>query len=378
MRVVFAPDSFKECLTAREVAAAMARGWQSVDPQAQCICVPMADGGEGTLDALLASRGGQRLQAWVEGPLGEPVRADWGLLADGTAIIEVAAASGLALVEADRRDALRASSFGSGQLIGEALKHGARHLLLTLGGSACNDGGAGLLQALGVSLRDAGGAELERGGAALARLRHVDLSGLDQRLQGCTFEAAVDVDNPLCGPRGASVVFGPQKGASPAQVALLDAALGHYARLLEETTGLPAAALAGSGAAGGIGFALRCVLAAALRPGVSLVAEQVGLAAHLQGADLLVTGEGRLDGQTLHGKTPLGVARLAQAAGVPVVALGGSLGPGYEALYEQGVSAAFSLCEGPQSLAEAMACAEQQIESRMRAIARLWCVAQGR
>lgn len=378
MRVVFAPDSFKECLTAREVAAAMARGWQAVDPQAQCICVPMADGGEGTLDALLAARGGQRLQAWVEGPLGDPVQADWGLLANGTAIIEVAAASGLALVEAGRRDALRASSFGTGQLIVEALKHGARHLLLTLGGSACNDGGAGLLQALGVSLRDAGGAELERGGAALARLDHVELSGLDPRLQGCTFEAAVDVDNPLCGPRGASAVFGPQKGASPAQMALLDAALGHYARLLEEATGLPAAALAGSGAAGGIGFALRCVLEAALRPGVSLVAEQVGLAAHLQGADLLVTGEGRLDGQTLHGKTPLGVARLAQAAGVPVVALGGSLGPGYEALYEQGVSAAFSLSEGPQSLAEAMACAEQQIESRMRAIARLWRMAQGR
>lgn len=378
MRVVFAPDSFKECLTAREVAAAMARGWQAVDPQAECICVPMADGGEGTLDALLAARCGQRLQAWVEGPLGEPVQAEWGLLADGTALIEVAAASGLGLVEASRRDALRASSFGTGQLIVEALKQGARHLLLTLGGSACNDGGAGLLQALGVSLLDAGGAELERGGAALARLHHVDLSGLDQRLQGCTFEAAVDVDNPLCGPRGASVVFGPQKGASPAQVALLDAALGHYARLLEEATGLPAAALAGSGAAGGIGFALRCALAAALRPGVSLVAEQVRLAAHLQGADLLVTGEGRLDGQTLHGKTPLGVARLAQAAGVPVVALGGSLGPGYEALHEQGVSAAFSLCEGPQSLAEAMACAEPQIESRMRAIARLWRVAQGR
>lgn len=378
MRVVFAPDSFKECLTAGEVAAAMARGWQAVDRQAECICVPMADGGEGTLDALLASRGGQRLQAWVEGPLGEPVQADWGLLADGTAIIEVAAASGLALVEAGRRDALRASSFGTGQLIVEALKHGVRHLLLTLGGSACNDGGAGLLQALGVSLRDAGGAELERGGAALARLHHVDLSGLDQRLKDCTFEAAVDVDNPLCGPRGASVVFGPQKGASPAQVALLDSALGHYARLLEEAAGLPAAALAGSGAAGGIGFALRCVLTAVLRPGVSLVAEQVGLAAHLQGADLLVTGEGRLDGQTLHGKTPLGVAHLAQAAGVPVVALGGSLGPGYEALYEQGVSAAFSLCEGPQSLAEAMARAELQIESRMRAIARLWRVAQGR
>ena len=170
MRVVFAPDSFKECLTAREVAAAMARGWLAVDPQAECICVPMADGGEGTLDALLAARGGQRLQARVEGPLGEPVQADWGLFADGTAIIEVAAASGLALVEPDRRDVLRASSFGTGQLIAEALRQGARHLLLTLGGSACNDGGAGLLQALGVSLRDAGGAELERGGAALGAL----------------------------------------------------------------------------------------------------------------------------------------------------------------------------------------------------------------
>lgn len=378
MRVVFAPDSFKECLTAREVAATMARGWLAVDPQAECICVPMADGGEGTLDALLASRGGQRLQAWVEGPLGEPVQAEWGLLADGTAIIEVAAASGLALVEPGRRDVLRASSYGTGQLIGEALRQGARHLLLTLGGSACNDGGAGLLQALGVSLRDAGGAELERGGAALARLRHVDLSGLNQGLKRCTFEAAVDVDNPLCGPHGASAVFGPQKGASAAQVAQLDAALGHFAALLEDAAGQSVATVPGSGAAGGIGFAMRCVLAAELRPGVSLVAEQVGLAEHLQDADLLVTGEGRLDGQTLHGKTPLGVARLAQAAGVPVVALGGSLGPGYEGLYEQGVSAAFSLCEGPQSLAEALACAGQQIESRMGAIARLWRSAQGR
>lgn len=378
MRVVFAPDSFKECLSAREVAAAMARGWQAVDPQAECVCVPMADGGEGTLDALLAAGAGRRLQSWVEGPLGEPVLAEWGLLENATAIIEVATASGLALVEVARRDALRASSCGVGQLIRAALDQGARHFLLTLGGSACNDAGAGLLQALGTRLLDASGAELERGGAALAAVQRIDLSTLDPRLADCSFEVAVDVDNPLCGPQGASAVFGPQKGASPDQVLLLDAALARYARILEQATARPAQTLAGSGAAGGIGFALRCVWAASLRSGVSLVAERLGLTTLLADADLLVTGEGRLDAQTLHGKTPVGVARIARHLGVPVVALAGSLGPGYEALYEHGVSAAFSLSEGPQSLAEALLHAEAQIESRMRAIARLWGAAQGR
>lgn len=372
MRIVCAPDSFKECLDARAVAEAMARGWRSVHPQAECICVPMADGGEGTLAALLAG-GGERRLARVEGPLGEPVEAAWGLLADGGAVIEMATASGLALVPVGRRDALRASSFGVGQLIRAALDAGARRILLTLGGSACNDAGAGLLQALGARLRDAGGGELVRGGAALSHLAHIDLSGLDARLAGVTLQAAVDVDNPLCGAQGASVVFGPQKGASRADVERLDAALAHFSRLLgaEALAGLP-----GSGAAGGLGFALRAVLGAELRPGVELVAEQLGLAGRIAGADLVLTGEGRLDGQTLRGKTPLGVLRLARAAGVPCVALAGSLGEGYERLYQEGLTAAFALSEGPESLEQALACAEVRIEARSRAIARLWRVAQ--
>lgn len=377
MKVVIAPDSFKESLSAAEVAAAIGRGWARVFPQAELLLLPMADGGEGTVDALLASLGGERRELQARGPLGEPITAHWGLLTDGSAAIEVASASGLHLIDPARRDVCRASSRGSGEVLLAALDAGATRIILGLGGSATNDGGAGLLQALGARLLDAQGQELEPGGAALAGLARIDLSQLDRRLSEVEILVAADVDNPLCGPRGASAIFGPQKGASPYDVDLLDAALGHFASCAAQALGKDWQHEAGVGAAGGLGFALKAFLGASFCPGIQLVARIAGLAEALVGADLLITGEGRLDSQTLHGKTPVGVAAIAKQAGVPVIALAGSLGEGYQALYQAGIDAAFSLAPGPISLQLAMASAAGELEARACDLARLWRVATG-
>ncbi|WP_394559070.1 glycerate kinase [Aquipseudomonas alcaligenes] len=377
MKIVIAPDSFKESLSAPDVAAAIARGWHQVYPEAEVLLRPMADGGEGTVDAVLAATGGERRECLVRGPLGDPVPAHWGWLGEGTAVLEMAAASGLHWVPRERRDATLTSSFGTGELIRAALDAGATRIILGLGGSATNDGGAGLLQALGVRFLDADDAELPPGGATLARLARVDVSGLDPRLLQARVEIAADVDNPLCGPRGASHVFGPQKGANPQQVELLDAALGHYARVIAATLGDDHSRQPGVGAAGGLGFAAKAFLHAGFRPGIELVAELSGLAAAVQGADLVITGEGRLDSQSLHGKTPVGVARVAKAAGVPVVALAGSLGEGYQALYDAGIDAAFSLTSGPQSLEQAMQDAAVELQARACDLARMWRLARG-
>ncbi|BDX18272.1 MULTISPECIES: glycerate kinase [Halopseudomonas] len=375
MKLVIAPDSFKESLSARAVAEAIAAGWARVYPDSELLLCPMADGGEGTVDAVLAATGGERQWTEVSGPLGDPVTANWGLLPGRRAVIEMAEASGLHRVEQARRDVLRASSFGTGELIRAALDAGVRRIVLGLGGSATNDGGAGLLCALGVRLLDADGGDLPPGGEALARLRHIDLTGLDTRLAQVEVLVAADVDNPLCGPRGASAVFGPQKGATPAQVDQLDAALGHYADVMASTLGEDLRNLPGVGAAGGLGFAARAVLKAGFRPGIELVAELAGLAEAVHGADLVITGEGRLDGQSLHGKTPVGVARIARAAGVPVIALAGSLGEGYQRLYAEGIGAAFSLAPGPLSLEQAMQQAADQLSARAADLARLWQIA---
>ena len=376
MKIVIAPDSFKESLSAPDVAAAIARGWQQVFPEAECLLRPMADGGEGTVDALLAAVGGERRECEVRGPLGEAVKAHWGWLGQGTAVIEMAAASGLHWVPREQRDALLACSFGTGELIREALDAGATRIILGLGGSATNDAGAGLLQALGMRFLDVQGRELAPGGAALAGLDQLDLSGLDARLLKVQIEVAADVDNPLCGPRGASAVFGPQKGATPEHVAELDTALGHFARIVAATLGEDHAEFPGVGAAGGLGFAARAFLKASFRPGIALVAELSGLAAAVENADLVITGEGRMDAQTLHGKTPVGVARVARAAGVPVIALSGSLGDNYQALYDAGIEAAFSLAPGPLSLEQAMAGAAAELQARTTDIARLWRLAR--
>lgn len=375
MKIVIAPDSFKESLSAPEAAAAIARGVKQASPDAHVLCVPMADGGEGTVAAVLAAAGGQWRHTPVRGALGESITADWGWLEDATAVIEMAAAAGLEQTPPEQREPLRASSGGVGELIAAALDAGARRIILGLGGSSSNDGGAGLLAALGVRFLDRQGNALPPGGAALATLDRIDVSGLDSRLAHTQIEIASDVDNPLCGLQGASHIFGPQKGATPEQVRLLDDSLRHFADICARDLGQDLRDAPGAGAAGGLGFAAHAFLNARFRPGVEVVAELGDLAGAMQGAALAFTGEGRMDAQTLRGKTPAGVARVAQRAGVPVVALAGSLGAGYEALHASGITAAFSLAPGPVTLEQACANAAQYLCDRARDVTQLWLAA---
>ncbi|BBP65541.1 glycerate kinase [Pseudomonas sp. Cab53] len=376
MKIVIAPDSFKDSLSAQGVADAIAAGLAQVWPAAQLIKCPMADGGEGTVASVLAACNGQWRRNRVRGPLGSAVEASWGWLPESrTAIIEMAEASGLQLVAPGQRDACSSSTYGTGELIRAALDEGAGRVILAIGGSATNDGGAGAMQALGVALLDEHGQVLAPGGLALKNLSRIDLSGLDPRLAQVDFEIAADVDNPLCGPQGASAIFGPQKGASAQQVRWLDAALGHFAEHCAQALHKDVRDEPGSGAAGGLGFAAKAFLGARFRTGVEVVAQLVGLAAAVQGADLVITGEGRFDAQTLRGKTPFGVARIARQHGVPVLVIAGTLGEGYPALYEHGVDAAFALASGPMTLQEACADAARLLGERARDIARLWQVA---
>jgi glycerate kinase len=376
MKIVIAPDSFKESLSAPKVAAAIAQGLSQAAPEARCVCIPMADGGEGTVEAILAATGGESRINVVQDALGRPIQAQWGWLPGKVAVIEMACAAGLEHIAVTDRDPLRASSFGVGQLIGHALEIGAQHIVLGLGGSATNDAGAGMLQALGLKLLDTQGKALAPGGAALAKLAHIDSSCFDARLKNVDFTIASDVNNPLCGPKGASAIFGPQKGATADQVKTLDRALAHFADLCAKVLGQDHRQDAGSGAAGGLGFAVRAWMHARFRPGVEVVAELGGLASAIQGAQLVITGEGRMDAQTLHGKTPMGVAKIAQAAGVPVIAIAGSLGEGYQALYQSGIVAAFSLVSGPMTLEHACAETEQLLKDRAQDILRFWLSAQ--
>lgn len=377
MKIVIAPDSFKDSLSAQGVADAIAQGLAQVWPDAQLVKCPMADGGEGTVESVLAACNGEWRHTRVRGPLGTPVEARWGWLADSrTAIIEMAEASGLQLVPPEQRDACSSSTYGTGELIRAALDEGAGRVILAIGGSATNDGGAGAMQALGVALLDEHEQPLVPGGQALAHLSRIDLGDLDPRLAQVSFEIAADVDNPLCGPHGASAVFGPQKGASASQVQVLDRALGHFADHCAQALGRDVRDEPGSGAAGGLGFAAKAFLRAQFRTGVDVVAQLTGLADAIDGADLVITGEGRFDAQTLRGKTPFGVARIARQHGVPVVVIAGTLGEGYQALYEHGIDAAFALANGPMTLQQACVDAPRLLSERARDIARLWRVAR--
>ncbi|QVN04277.1 glycerate kinase [Pseudomonas rhodesiae] len=379
MKIIIAPDSFKDSLSAAGVAQAIVEGLAQVWPDAQMIQCPMADGGEGTVDAVLAACHGELRRQTVHGPLGAPVQARWGWLADShTAIIEMAEASGLQLLPPDQRDACRTTTFGTGELIRAALETGARRIILAIGGSATNDGGAGAMQALGVQLFDADDQPLPPGGLALAQLARISLDSLAPRVGEVRFEIAADVNNPLCGPHGASAIFGPQKGASPQQVQQLDAALGHFADHCARVLPTDVRDEPGSGAAGGLGFAAKAFLGAQFRAGVEVVADLVGLDAAVRGADLVITGEGRFDAQTLRGKTPFGVARIARQHGVPVIVIAGTLGEGYEQMYSHGVDAAFALPSGPISLEQACSEAPRLLRERAADIARVWRVAAGR
>ncbi|WP_257304954.1 glycerate kinase [Geothrix campi] len=355
MRIIVAPDSFKGSVSALGVAEAMERGIHVVFPAAEVLKVPIADGGEGTVEALVAATGGRLLHTGVRGPLGDPVRAHWGISGDGTtAFIEMASASGLPLVPRDRRDPRNASTFGTGELMKAALDAGLRKLVIGIGGSATNDGGTGMARALGVRFLDAEGRDLLEGGAALARLARIDLSGLDPRLAQASVLVACDVDNPLCGPRGASAVYGPQKGATPAMVQELDAALGVFASVATAATGREVALLPGAGAAGGLGAGLLFFTPASLRPGVAIVLETTGFEALVQGADLVITGEGRTDFQTAMGKAPVGVAAVAKRHGVPVICIAGGLGDGADDVLGHGIDALATTVPQPMTLEDCM------------------------
>jgi glycerate kinase len=372
VRVLVAPQEFKGSLTATEAAQAMAEGLRRALPGVELDLAPMADGGPGTVEALVAAAGGRRLTATVADPMGRPVEAAWGLLEEGaTAVIEMAAASGLVLLRPEERDARRASTYGTGQLVAATLEAGCRRLIIGLGGSATNDGGAGMAQALGARLSDGEGRDLEPGGAALARLARIDVSGLDGRLRGRQVLGATDVTNPLCGPHGASAIYGPQKGASPADVQELDAALAHYAAVIERDLGKRVAEVPGAGAAGGIGAGLIAFLDAELRPGAQLVAEVVGLEKRLAAADLVVTGEGRLDAQTAYGKTVATVARLGQKQGRPVVALAGNVDDARAACSTLGLEAALAIVPGLLPEAEVMARAPELLAAAAESLGRL-------
>jgi len=353
-KIVVAPDSFKGSLTALEVCEAAAAGIARVG-DFEVAQVPMADGGEGTVQSLVDATGGELVTTTVTGPLGGPVDAVWGLLGDGeTAAIEMAAASGLPLVPDDLRNPLVTTTFGTGELIRAALDAGRRKLVVGIGGSATTDAGAGMAQALGVRLLDADGQEIGHGGAELARLVNIEMAAADPRLRECEIRVACDVDNPLYGEKGAAHVYGPQKGACPEDVETLDQNLRIFADVAERDVGLDVRDLPGSGAAGGLGAGLVAFCGATLEPGIEIVIDAADLPAAMRGADLCITGEGRLDSQTAFGKTPAGVATVAGRAGVPVIAIAGSVAFEASVLHEHGLHALASIVNGPMDLSEAM------------------------
>jgi glycerate kinase len=363
MRIVVAPDKFKGSLTALEAAQAMGRGVERVDPRIEIDLVPMADGGEGTVAALVAATGGSLREAVVTGPLGERVVATFGMLGDGkTAVIEMAAASGLVLVPWERRDPWRTTTRGTGQLLLAAHEAGADRVIMGIGGSATNDGGAGLGQALGYHLLDGDRRELGAGGGALGRLATIIPPAEPAFPKLNEVAVACDVSNPLCGPQGASAVYGPQKGASPEMVARLDENLGHFARIVLRDLGIDILDLPGAGAAGGLGAGLVTFAGGRLQRGVDLILESVNMKDHMRDADLCLTGEGSIDRQSAYGKTAVGVSRLARSLGCPTLAIAGSIGPGAEAVLEEGISAYFSICPGPIAREAAMAQAGELLE----------------
>ncbi len=373
MKILIAPDSYKGSLSSSESAHYIAQGVLRVFPEAEIVAVPVADGGEGTLEALLTASGGTRETRTVTGPLGRPVEAAFAVLPKGICVVEMAAASGLTLIAPEERDPLRATTRGTGELISAALDLGCRDFLLAIGGSATNDGGAGMAQALGASLLDEGGQELPPGGAALARLERIHMDSFDRRVKESRFLIASDVDNPLCGPRGASAVYGPQKGATAEMVDQLDRALGHYAEVLRRDLGKEVADLPGAGAAGGLGAGLMAFCGAQVRSGIDTLLDALGFDDLMEAVDLVITGEGSIDGQTAFGKVPVGVAkRVRRLSPAPVVALAGSIGPGAEAVYSCGIDAIAAAVAAPMNLEEALARAPELLpaaaERLMRAL----------
>lgn len=369
MRIVIAPQSFKGSVDAPEVADYIARGVRQVFSDAELVLLPVADGGEGTVRALVQSAQGRSVTTRVLGPLEKPVNATWGILADGeVAVIEMAAASGLPLLRREERNPMRTTTYGTGELIRHALDEGVRRLIIGIGGSATNDGGAGMAEALGARLLDAGDRPLPRGGGALSSLARIDVSELDPRLARLEVQVACDVNNPLCGPTGASHVYGPQKGADAQMVRELDAGLLHYSEILKRDLGKDVCDVPGAGAAGGLGAGLLAFLNAQLRPGVDIVFEAIALDRQLEAADLVFTGEGRMDSQDIYGKAPLEVAKRAHRLGIPAIAIVGSTGRDYRVVFDHGLDAVIGTVNRPMPLERAINESNRLItEAAMRA-----------
>ncbi|TQQ43299.1 glycerate kinase [Vibrio cholerae] len=377
MKVVIAPDSFKESLTAKQVCDAIQAGLARVWHDAKFVAIPVADGGEGTVQSLVDATQGRLVEVKVMGPQGKRVEAFYGMLGDNqTAVIEMAAASGLHHVPVAQRDPKLTTSFGTGELIRHALDQGVTKLIIGLGGSATNDGGVGMLAALGARFTNADGDPIQLTGGGLRELTHINLQDFDPRLQHCDILVACDVNNPLCGDKGASAVFGPQKGATPEDVQLLDGALRQFGLLTEKVTGKMVLESAGAGAAGGMGAALLAYTQARLRPGIEIVLETVQLAHQVSDADLVITGEGRIDSQTVHGKTPMGVAKVAKRFDVPVLALCGCTGDNYQAVYQCGIDAVFAAVPRAMLLEDALKESDFNLADLAENVARLWVLSK--
>jgi glycerate 2-kinase len=373
MKIVIAPDSFKESLSALEVAEAIEKGFKQVLPDAEIVKVPMADGGEGTVQSLVDATGGEIITKTVTGPLGEPVEAFFGILGNKTtAVIEMAAASGIQLVSTEKRNPLLTTTRGTGELIIAALDHGVKHIIIGIGGSATNDGGAGMAKALGAILLDENGDEIGEGGGALSDLATINLANFDPRLADIQIEVACDVENPLTGEKGASAIFGPQKGATPEMVVKLDQNLAHFAAIIERDLGKKIDNVPGAGAAGGLGGGLLAFLSSELKRGVEIVIEATGLTHIVKDADLVITGEGKIDGQTIFGKTPVGVSKTAKKYGVPVIGLAGNVSKDSHVVHEHGIDAIFSIVPGIISLEDAFQHAGEYVERTASNIAAVW------
>lgn len=375
MKIVLAPDSFKGNLTSLQVATAFEKGIKRVLPNAICIKVPMADGGEGTVQSLVDATGGKFIRKKVKGPAGKPVSARYGILSDGkTAVIEMAEASGLPDVEGTKdKNPMRTTTYGTGQLMMDAINKGATHIILGLGGSATIDGGAGMAQALGVKFLDKKGNEIKELGAGgmLNKIASIDMSGVEPKVKQAKVTVASDVENPLCGKKGAAYVFGPQKGATPAMVVKLDANLKHFASVIKKDLRKDVMKLKGAGAAGGLGAGLVAFTGAKLKSGVDIVVEATGLAKHLEGADLCITGEGRVDFQTAFGKTPSGVAKAARKQKVQTVAIGGGITDDARGVFEHGIDGLASACARDMSLEEAMSNSRLHLANAAERVIRL-------
>ena len=369
-KIVIAPDSFKESLSALQVAQCIENGFKTAFPNAEYIKIPVADGGEGMVDTLLEAAHGTKIAQSVTSATGEPIAAFWGLSGDNhTAMIEVAAACGLADVSPEQRKPSITTTFGVGELIVSAWDKGVRHFIIGLGGSATNDGGAGMLQALGARFLDKNGNELPRGGLALAQLDRIDIAQLDTRIVQSRFDVACDVNNPLTGEHGAAHVFAPQKGATPEQVMQLDAALKHFADIVRRDLNVEIDNIAGAGAAGGLGAAFAGFLNGHLQSGIKMITDWLRFADAIQGADLVITGEGRIDDQSIKGKVPVGVAQIAKQHNIPVIAIAGSLGKNVEVVHDYGIDAVFSVLPKCCDLREALSMAEANVTQTARNVA---------